>query len=285
MPCYDLHTHSTASDGTLTPAESVAHAAMAGVTHLALSDHDTVAGVAEARQAAQEHSIHFIPAAEFSASWHSEGRKALTIHIVGLQLNTDSPALQRALQILAEQRLQRAEQIAQRLEKAGAPNTLETVQQLAGTGQLTRTHFAQALVSLGYARDAKQAFKRYLGHGKPANVAGNWPDMVDTIDCIHAAGGVAVLAHPTRYKLTRRWLLQLVTDFKLAGGDALEVVTGNSTPGEVSMLAGWARRFALAASVGSDYHGAITPWLKPGRLMPLPSDLTPVWTLWQKTTS
>lgn len=276
MPRYDLHTHSTASDGTLTPAELVAEAAAGGVTHLALTDHDTIAGINEADRAAQQHGIHFIPGAEFSASWENK-----TLHIVGLNLTIASPELDRALTQLAQTRLQRAEQIAQRLDKSGVPGMLACVQALAGEGQITRSHFAQALVNQGYVRDIKAAFRRYLGQGKPAAVASHWPSMAETIALIHIAGGVAVLAHPSRYKLTRSWLQRLVGAFKQAGGDALEVVAGNATPTEINALAGWVRRHELAASAGSDYHGSMTPWLKPGRLMPLPDDLTPVWALWQ----
>lgn len=270
---HDLHTHSSASDGTQTPAELVEAAAAAGVHCLALTDHDTVAGLEEARQAARAHGLDFVPGAEFSASW-ARG----TVHVLGLGLDPDHGRIRTATRRLAGLRRARAERIALKLERAGMPGMLSAAQALAsGEERIGRSHFARALAAAGHVRSPAEAFRRLLGRGRPAAVASEWPPLDEIVDGIRAAGGVAVLAHPLRYRLTRSKLLRLLEDFRAAQGGALEVVTGRATPGEIRSLAGHARRFGLSASAGSDYHGAGTPWLVPGRLAPLPPDLRPVW--------
>jgi predicted metal-dependent phosphoesterase TrpH len=273
---YDLHTHSTASDGAYTPGELVRQAAWAGVTHLALSDHDSTEGIAEAQVAARDcGNIQLIPGVEISVSWQER-----SVHIVGLNIDTLCAPLQEGLGRLQAIRLTRAEEIGRRLAKHGVEGAFEAARDLAGTGMITRTHFARFLVRLGFAPGLKEVFDRFLSHGKPGYVSTHWAALDDAVSWIRQAGGVAVLAHPQRYKLTGSWMRRLLAEFKETGGAALEVISGTGSANEIQAAAQNARRFGLFASVGSDFHSPEHNWLKLGRLPPLPSDLTPVWRLW-----
>lgn len=275
MPRHDLHTHSTASDGAYAPAELVRQAALAGIEVLALTDHDSTAGVAEARSAAAGLAIRIVPAVEVSVTWQNK-----TLHIVGLNIDPEHPALQAGLARLRAIRDERAVEIGRRLAKHGIPGVFEAVSALAGTGMVTRTHFAQYLAGQGLAGDAGDAFKRYLGHGKPGYVATQWADLAEAIGWVRAAGGIAVVAHPRRYQLTGSWLRRLLTEFKAVGGEGIEVASGVAAPNDVQASADLARRFGLLASVGSDFHSPDHHWLKLGRLPPLPAGLVPVWSRW-----
>ncbi|MGX2038691.1 PHP domain-containing protein [Methylocaldum sp. MU1018] len=274
---YDLHTHSTASDGACSPSELVRQAAAAGVTVLALTDHDSTDGLAEADSAAAAAGIRLIPGVEISTTWADK-----TIHIVGLRIDRHCDALKQGLSRLQATRIERAREIGRRLERHGIPGTFEAAQDMAGDGMITRTHFARHLAGLGLAADIKDVFERFLTRGKPGYVQTLWADMAEAVGWIREAGGVAVLAHPQRYKLTASWMRRLVGEFKECGGEALEVVSGTASPGDTQSSAEYARRFELCASCGSDFHSPEMPWLKLGRLPPLPSDLTPVWTLWNR---
>ncbi len=274
---YDLHTHSTASDGAYPPAELVGRAVLAGITRLALSDHDSTAGLDEARVAADSAGIGLISAVEISATWQKK-----TIHIVGLNIDPASDPLREGLAGLREIRGERAREIGRRLDHYGLPGVFEAVAALAGSGMLTRTHFARHLADLGLAGGVGDAFDRYLTHGKPGYVATHWAAMEEAIAWIRAAGGAAVLAHPRRYKLTGSWLRRLLGEFREAGGAGIEVASGTAAPGDVQASADLARRFDLLASVGSDFHGPDNFWPKLGRLPPLPGDLVPVWSLWTR---
>ncbi|HWN07395.1 MAG TPA: PHP domain-containing protein, partial [Steroidobacteraceae bacterium] len=193
----DLHLHSTASDGMLDPAALVAHVAARGVKLMALTDHDTVAGVGAAAAAARASNIAFVPGVELSASWRGRA-----IHVLGLAIDPASPALSRALARQQAQREVRAEQIASRLDAAGAPGSA-ALEEIRAAGSLpTRTHFARALVALGVARDLPGAFERWLGRGRPGHVAGEWPSLAESTAWIVEAGGKAVIAHPMRYPLS-----------------------------------------------------------------------------------
>lgn len=274
---HDLHSHSTASDGTQSPAELVAAARAANVDVLALTDHDTTAGLDEAVRAAGKAGLRLIPGIELSCCWERK-----TLHVLGLNINPAAPPLREGLAELATLRAARAERIDAKLAKAGIPDLLAGLHtELGPDTQITRSHFARTLVAGGHVKTPAEAFKRYLGRGKPAAVASDWPALERVTGWIRAAGGVPVLAHPLRYHLTASWLRRLLAAFAAAGGQALEVVCGRGNPDEIRTLALYASRFDLAASVGSDYHGAATPWLTPGRLPPLPAGLTPVWTLWE----
>lgn len=271
----DLHAHSNASDGALTPAALVKLAAGNGVKTLALTDHDTVSGLANAQSAAKQHNITLINGIELSTLWDNK-----TIHIVGLNIDAKNDNLLNTSTHLNQLRENRAEKISQKLEKAGIENALLETKKLAGDGTVTRQHFAQFLVNNGHAKSQADVFKRFLVKGKPGYVSVEWPDLENTIDDIHNAGGVAVIAHPLRYKMTASKLRKLILEFKELGGEAIEVVTGNNNKNEIATVTNYAKKYDIAASVGSDFHNDGMPWAKLGNLAALPSDLTPIWDLW-----
>lgn len=273
---YDLHSHSTASDGTLSPAELVQRAHAQGVDVLALTDHDVTAGLAEASATAQGLAIELVHGVEISVSW-----KGVTIHIVGLNIDPENTKLQAGLAGLRARREQRGEEIARRLAKHGIEGALEGAQRFANGQILGRTHFARFLVEQGHARDVRQVFKRFLVHNKPGHVAGQWAALDEAVGWIRAAGGQAVIAHPARYRISASRLRQLIGDFKDAGGTALEVVSGSHSAGDAQGMALYAERFGLLASCGSDYHGPEQPWIELGRLPVLPGNCTPVWSAWE----
>jgi len=271
---YDLHCHSTASDGALSPTALVQRAHEHGVTSLALTDHDTVAGIAEAQTAAIETGIHLIPGIELSASWQNK-----CFHIVGLGIDPDYPPLREATLNLQIMRSERAEKIAAKLEKKRIPGALEAVKKAAGDGMITRSHFADFLLSQFHVSTQQEAFDRYLGAGKAAFVPTTWSDLELAVSWITGSGGVAVLAHPLRYKLTASWMKRLLAAFKEVGGLGIEVVTGRYNADEIKIVAAYATRFELAGSVGSDFHNPANPWVELGRIAPLPEHIKPVWEL------
>jgi 3',5'-nucleoside bisphosphate phosphatase len=268
----DLHLHSTASDGMLEPAALVAHVAARGVRLMALTDHDTVAGVDAAAAAARALDLVFVPGVELSASWR--GR---TIHVLGLAIDPASPALSRALAGQRASREVRAAQIAGRLDAAGAPGSA-ALEAIRADGSLpTRTHFARALVASGAARDMGAAFERWLGRGRPGHVAGAWPELAEATAWIVEAGGKAVIAHPMRYPLSAGARREMCTDFAAAGGRGVEVVTGGGGLRDREAAISLAVRCRLEGSVGSDFHDPAVPWNPPGRLAKLPDSIRPVW--------
>ena len=270
----DLHTHSTASDGTLTPGELVARAAAAGVEVMALTDHDTLDGIAEALRAARETELRLIPGVEVSVTWG--GR---TVHVVGLDLDPGSDVLLEGLARLQDYRIWRAEEIARRLEQAGFPGALEGARAEAGDGLIGRTHFARFLVRRGAAGDVRGVFQRFLVKGKPGHVAGEWSTLEQAVGWIRAAGGDAVIAHPARYKFTRSKMIRLLGEFRECGGRGLEVVSGSHSRDDYFVFARHAREQRLLASAGSDYHGPDNTWIELGRLPALPEGCTPIWSL------
>ncbi len=271
---YDFHCHSTASDGALSPTQLVQRAHEKGVTSLAVTDHDTVAGIAEAQVAANAAGITLIPGIELSTSWQKK-----CFHIVGLGIDPSFPALAEATRNLQVMRIERAEKIAEKLEKKHIPGALDAVKKVVGDGMVTRSHFADFLLSQFHVSTQQEAFDRYLGAGKPAFVPTVWADMELAIQWITQSGGVAVLAHPLRYKLTASWISRLLYAFKEAGGVGIEVVTGRYNSDEIKVVANYARRFDLAGSVGSDFHNPAIEWVELGRLAPLPENIKPVWEL------
>ncbi len=273
---YDLHSHSTASDGALSPADLVCLAAETGVTHLALTDHDSVAGIQEAIEAAHQHSIQLIPGVEISVTWEKK-----CFHVLGLHINPDAASLAQGLKRLQILRRERAEKMDANLEKHGIRGALQEVRAMAGEGMITRTHFARFLVSQGYAKDMADVFEKFLVRGKPGYVATQWADLEEALAWILKAGGIAVLAHPLRYKLTGAWLRRFLTAFRSNGGAGIEVVCGNSTPVQIETCADYARRYRLMGSVGSDFHDPAFPWIELGNLAPLPPGVTPVWESWR----
>jgi predicted metal-dependent phosphoesterase TrpH len=268
----DLHLHSRASDGALSPTELVELAASHGVRMLSLTDHDCTDGLAEASRAAAANGIRFIPGVEISATWQNR-----TLHIVGLGIEPDAPALQQGLAAQQKLRDERAQEIGRRLAKRGIDDAYAGARELAGSAEITRTHFARHLLARGHARTFQDAFKRFLQRGKPGHVQVNWASLEQSINWIHAAGGHAVFAHPLRYGMTRAWLLRTLTAFKEAGGDGMEVICGRSNRDELMNAAHLAARFELAGSVGSDFHTPDNPHLQPGGLPPLPDNVTPIW--------
>ena len=268
----DLHLHSTASDGMLDPAALVAHVAACGVKLMALTDHDTVAGVGAAAEAARASNIAFVPGVELSASWR--GR---SIHVLGLAIDPASPTLSRALAGQQAEREVRAERIAGRLDAAGAPGSTALEMVRADRSLPTRTHFARALVALGAARDLPGAFERWLGRGRPGHVAGDWPPLDEATAWIVEAGGKAVIAHPMRYPLSAGARREMCSEFAAAGGRGVEVMTGAGSPRDREAAIALAVRCRLEGSVGSDFHDPAIPWNPPGRLAKLPGSVRPVW--------
>ncbi len=271
---YDLHCHSTASDGALSPTAVVQRAHQQGVTALALTDHDTTDGLAEAQRCAATTGISLITGIELSTDWQNK-----CFHIVGLGINPAYPPLLEATRNLQNVRLERAEKIADKLAKKHIAGAFDAVKNAAGDGMITRTHFADFLVSQHHVNTQQEAFDRYLGKGKPAYVATAWADLALAVSWIVGSGGVAVLAHPLRYQLTANWMRRLLTAFKEAGGQGIEVITGRTNPDEIRIAANYAACFQLAGSTGSDFHSPDNQWVELGRLAPLPGNVTPVWEL------
>ena len=273
---YDLHCHSTHSDGLLAPAEVVRRAASRGVDVLALTDHDELAGLEEARDAARGTSLTLVNGSELSVSWND-----LTIHVVALRIDPTNPELVAGLAAIRTGRETRGQRIAAALHDAGIPGAWEgALRYVTNERLVSRTHFARFLVESGYARDVKDVFGRYLATGLPGHVRHEWATLSDAIRWIHAAGGDAVLAHPGRYKVSPAELKQLLTDFRDAGGDAIEILSPSHSAAQVTQFASLARVHGLRGSMGSDYHGPGESLLDLGDLPPLPSGVTPVWTTW-----
>ena len=272
MKTPDLHTHSTASDGTLAPSDLIARAARQGVEVIALTDHDTLAGLDEAAEAAQAQGIRLVPGVEISVTWG--GR---TVHIVGLDVDPACSALRKGLGGLLAYREERAAEIARRLAQAGWPGALEGARAQAEGVLVGRTHFARFLVQQGAAKDLRAVFKHFLVKGKPGHVAGSWTTLDEAVSWIRAAGGQAVIAHPARYGLTRSKMKRLLEDFRACGGRGIEVVSGSHSRDDYFTFARWAREQGLLASAGSDYHGPDSPWIELGRLPALPEGCRPIW--------
>ncbi len=276
MPNIDLHCHSTVSDGLLTPAQLVEHAAARGVTMLALTDHDDVGGLDEARRVAAEKNIAFINGVEISVDWRGQ-----TLHIVGLGIDPDYPQLAQGLLSIRNGRTVRARNIAAQLDKFGIHGSFEGACSHAGGGRLIgRMHFARFLVQQGYAKDAKSVFKKYLVKGKPGYAPHIWAPLSDAVSWICDSGGRAVIAHPGRYKLGKDALDELLLEFRALGGEAIEVVTSSHTPEQSLLFARHTQRLGLLASRGSDFHGPGESYFDLGRMPELPPDCTPVWHDW-----
>ncbi len=274
-PLIDLHSHSTVSDGSLTPAELVGHAAGLNVAVLALTDHDDVAGLDEARRAAEGAGIALVNGVEISVTWNNR-----TLHVVGLRIDPSFPALQQGLEHIREGRAGRAERIAAELAKHGIQGSLEGAYGFANERIISRTHFARFLVSRGYAKDLRTVFKKFLVQGKPGHVSHRWAELGEAIGWIRGSGGIPVLAHPGRYDMGRATLENLLAEFKEAGGQAIEVISGSHSPDMNRQFAEVAVRHGLLASRGSDYHSPEQAYLSMDRLPELPPQCTPVWRDW-----
>jgi len=272
---YDLHSHSTASDGSLTPTQLVDLAAESGVSCLALTDHDGVDGIAEAVNAAKKNNIDLVPGIELSVSYQRK-----TIHIVGLQIDIDYKPLCEGIKKLQEYRLWRAEEIARRLAKVGINDALPGAWEYANGNMIGRMHFAHFLIKNGYAKDTRSVFKKYLVKNKPGYIHGEWAELDEAVGWIVGAGGIAVIAHPARYPLKRNKLRKLVKEFKQLGGRGIEVVSATHSINDINTMACLACDYELHASVGSDFHDPDVAWNKMGKLPPLPEQCQPIWHLW-----
>jgi 3',5'-nucleoside bisphosphate phosphatase len=274
----DLHTHSNCSDGVLCPADLVARAAGAGVEVLALTDHDTVAGLEEAQRSADSHGLRLVPGVEVSASW-----RAQSIHVLGLWIDPAAAELRASLAAQGERRQERLRKMCGRLGKLGLPGEQLLAAVQAAPGLPTRAHLAKALAAGGHVASFDEAFRKYLGQGKSANVAAEWPSLDVVVGWIRAAGGVASLAHPLRYSLSGGARRQLLADFVAAGGTALEVVSGGNGMQHVDAVAVMAVKYGLLGSVGSDFHDPELSWNPLGRSLKLPDGVTPVWRSYLET--
>ena len=271
----DLHCHSVVSDGTLTPEALAERAKTNGVELWALTDHDEIGGQQRAAAAARAQGLPYLSGTEISVTFAGE-----TVHIVGLGFDADDAALQQGLRKTRGGREQRAMEMADSLAKAGIHGTFEGALKFVGNPELiSRTHFARFLVESGVCRETSEVFRKYLTEGKPGYVEHRWASLQDAVTWITQARGIAVIAHPGRYKFTANEEYALFTEFKAHGGRAVEVVTGSHTRQEFVKYAETAKEFGLAASRGSDFHSPDESHTDLGTLPFLPGDLTPVWEL------
>jgi 3',5'-nucleoside bisphosphate phosphatase len=271
----DLHCHSVVSDGTLTPEALAERAKGNGVELWALTDHDEVGGLQRARDAALAQGLRFLTGVEISITFLHQ-----TVHIVGLGFDADNAELRQGLQQTRGGRDTRALEMSDGLAKVGIHGAYEGALKFVGNPQLiSRTHFARFLVESGVCRDTSEVFRKYLIEGKPGYVPHRWATLKDAVTWITQAGGVAVIAHPARYKFTPNEEFALFTEFKGFGGQGVEVVTGSHAPAEFVTYAATAKEFGLAASRGSDFHSPDESHTELGTLPFLNSELTPVWEL------
>jgi len=273
MRPIDLHCHSTVSDGMLPPAEVVSRAAGNGCRWLALTDHDDLDGLEVASRTAARCGIGFVPGVEVSVSWRD-----VTVHLVGLGIDPGCATLQQGLERVRSGRAERAEQMADGLARAGIGGALQGAYRYASNPALiSRAHFARYIVERGHARDTNAVFKRFLVKGKPGYVRHEWASLGDATAWIHAAGGLAVIAHPGRYRVNASGMQDLIREFRELGGDGIEVITSSHSSEDYQRFNGIARDAGLLASVGSDFHAPEESWMDVGGVPDLPLLATPVW--------
>lgn len=271
MLVYDLHSHTTRSDGYLSPEALLAVAADRGVSALAITDHDMPCFPSMVNHPA----VQVIAGTELSCVWSRQ-----TIHVVGLNMTVSEPISDHCAEI-QQARVRRAEEIARRLEKLGMTRALAGALEESGNEQIGRPHFARWMVKQGHVKDMRAAFKRYLGAGKIGDIKSEWPALAKAIEVIVQSGGIPVLAHPKQYQMTNTKLKALITDFVAAGGKALEVCNGFQPRDQVEYLARLTQDADLLASAGSDFHGPEAPYHFPGGYTALPGNVRPVWSLWE----
>ena len=277
MNKYDLHSHTKLSDGSLSAQALIELAIERGITHLAITDHDTVQAhlqLTENNNSYATEKINIIKGIELSSQWNNMG-----VHIVGLNIDIHSTAITTAVKHQTQLRIERVKTIAKKLLQRGFPDITQGAMILAGDGQVGRPHIAQHMVDEGLVSSVGQAFNKYLGAGKVGDISSVWPDLECVVEWINAAGGVAVLAHPSRYKMTRTKRRRLMADFSDAGGQAIEVCAGNQVPGVAEEMAAVCDEFGFHASVGSDFHNPDYKWVKLGQYPSLPKACRPVWEL------
>ena len=272
----DLHCHSNVSDGVLPPAKVARVAREAGVDAWALTDHDEVGGIPAARAAAAEQGMRFVTGVEISITWANE-----TVHIVGLQIDENNAALVQGLEQTRSGRDSRGREIAAQLAKAGIPDAYEgALKYVSNPNLMSRTHFARYIVEIGACRNTSEVFKKYLCEGKPGYVEHRWATLEQSVQWIRGAGGVAVIAHPGRYKFSDTAEGVLFDEFKQMGGTAIEVVTGSHTPDQYPEYARLANAYGFLASRGTDFHAPGEARVDFKLLPPLPGNVTPVWHDW-----
>jgi predicted metal-dependent phosphoesterase TrpH len=277
MRNFDLHSHSNVSDGTLTPTALAERAKANGVDVWAMTDHDEIGGIAEARAAAAALGLPYVPGVEISITWSGQ-----TVHIVGLRIDETNATLVNGLASVRGGREERARKMSAQLETVGISGAFEGALKFVGNPDLiSRTHFARYLIESGVCRDLQDAFTHYLGDGKLGYVPHRWATLQNAVEWIRAADGVAVIAHPGRYKFTELQFDALFNEFKELGGAAIEVTTGSHTPDQYDYYAKVANTYGFLASRGSDFHGPGESRVELGALPPLPSGVRPVWHDWQ----
>jgi len=271
----DLHCHSVVSDGTLTPEALAARAKANGVELWALTDHDEIGGQARAAQAAAANGMAYLTGTEISVTFANE-----TVHIIGLGFDATNPLISNGLAKTRGGRSERAMEMSDGLAKVGIKGAYEGALKFVGNPELiSRTHFARFLVESGVCKDTYEVFRKYLTDNKPGFVPHRWASLGDAVGWITQSGGVAVIAHPGRYKFTANEEFALFSEFKTHGGQGVEVVTGSHTTAEYVEYAAVAKEFGMAASRGSDFHSPDESRIDLGTLPMLPGDLTPVWEL------
>jgi predicted metal-dependent phosphoesterase TrpH len=267
---YDLHTHTTFSDGVLTPKELITRAIENCVDVLAITDHDTIDAYHAMPSRAE--TIEIIAGIELSTNWQNSG-----IHVLGLNIDINSDAIIAAAKSQTEARLERAWKIGENLKKHGVEDAFDEAKKLANGNYIGRPNFAQHLINIGKAKSMQVAFKKYLGAGKAGDVRQHWAELPQIIQWIRDAGGIAVLAHPLKYKLTMTKLKRLLDEFIAAGGEGVEVISGQQQPQQTTSMASLCAQKNLLASCGSDFHMPGKSWAELGKFAPLPAHLTPVW--------
>lgn len=271
----DLHSHSTVSDGLLAPAEVVRRAHANGVDLFALTDHDEVGGLAAAQAEADDIGLAFVNGVEISVSWRGDH----TIHVLGFDFDAADRSLIDGLASVRVGREERARRMSHELDTAGIRGVYEgALKYVTNPGLISRSHFARYIAEAGHTKDVKSVFDHWLAKGKPGYVTHVWAALEQAVDWIRKAGGIAVIAHPGRYRISRSELRELIAEFVAAGGEGVEVLSGSHSATVTRELARLTREFGLLASCGSDFHGPGESWMDIGKLPALPDDLTPVWT-------
>lgn len=277
IPIIDLHCHSNVSDGLLSPAELMSHAAENNVQAIALTDHDDIAGLSEASITAKSLNIIFINGVEISVTW-----KKRTLHIVGLNFDKDNKLLFQGLKKIRDGRYKRAQLMADGLGMAGIQGAMDGAKSYAKNSTIGRIHFAQFLVAQGYAKDISAVFKKFLTHGKPGYVDHEWISLEESIRLINGAGGDAIIAHPGRYDMGNKLYPKLFQEFKDLGGTGVEVMSGSQDPSQANYFSKLAANYNLFSSCGSDFHGKGISHRALGNVRSLPNDSIPIWTKWDQ---
>jgi len=272
----DLHSHTNCSDGGLSPETLVDRAVNFQLDVLAITDHDTVSALDIAQNYINDKQLplSLVPGIEISTLWQN-----FEIHVVGLNIDSKHPALTELIEKQQVSREQRAREIGIKLEKCGLSGVYEQALALAGTGSVTRAHFAKVMLEQGYVSKVQAAFDKYIGKGKRAYVKPNWCSIDEAVSTIHKAGGVAVLAHPIRYDLSAKWLRRLIVDFSEASGDGMEIVLPQMNNEQRQRMLNYCQEYQLLASLGSDFHYP-SKWSDLGRNLRLPDNCEPIWSAW-----